>query len=144
MKNHDSEPSDQIKPRQWTGAGPLQRHLDEKPRFQGIVVSHLARFGRLCPQLGEDLQVVLAGVSAAHGLEDRVGTRLHRQVQVRAQLRNLSVGADQVAAHEDRVRTREAHALDPRHRSDAPEQFGELQSVRRYDVNAFSASVSRL
>ena len=54
----------------------------------------------------------IAAVLAVHRLEDAVRARLHRQMQVRHELRHLAVHGDQLVVHVARMRGRVADARD--------------------------------
>ena len=60
----------------------------------------------------DDRAVVVDGVAAPHPLEHDVGARLHRQVDVLADLRLLGDRGDHVVGEVDRVGRREPDPLD--------------------------------
>src|SRR6185503_19575333 len=57
-------------------------------------------------------------VAALHEREDAVRPALYRQVQVARKLRHVRVRLDQAVRELERMRRREADALDARHRRD--------------------------
>jgi hypothetical protein len=73
----------------------------------------------------DQAQEEVAAVPAVHRLEDAVGAGLHRQVQVRHELRHLAMHGDQRVVHVARVGGRVAdtrHALDLGQGSDQASQ----------------------
>ena len=78
-------------------------------------------------QPAELLLVLEHGVAALHQREHAVGAALHRQVQVVGELRHVAVGLDEAVAELDRVRGREADALDARHFGDEVDQRREVR-----------------
>jgi hypothetical protein len=63
-----------------------------------------------------DLDELLVLVRPAHQLQDAIRSALHREVDVRAELRQIGEGCDEVIAIADRVRGGEANALNAFHR----------------------------
>ena len=63
-------------------------------------------------QARDHVEVIGAGVAAVHGREDAVGARLHRQMQLRHQRRQIAMRRDQVVAHVERMAGRIAQPLD--------------------------------
>ena len=64
-----------------------------------------------------------------HALQHAVGSRLHRQVEKRHELRHVAMRRDQVVIHVDRMRRRVADALDPVDLGNAPDQFCEVRAA---------------
>ena len=84
-----------------------------------------ARSGRTARRRSTRPQEEIAAVPAVHRLEDAVGARLHRQVQVRHELRHLAMGGDQIVVHVARMGGGVAdarQALDLGQRPDQPRQ----------------------
>ena len=61
-----------------------------------------------------DAQIVRARVAAVHGSEDAVRARLHRQMQMRHQRRQVAMRRDQIVVHVARMAGRVAQPLDAR------------------------------
>ena len=86
----------------------LSREADDEVGGQRKVGAHV-------PQAIDQAEEEIASVPAVHRLEDAVGARLHRQVQVRHELRHRAVGGDQIVVHVARMGGRVAdarHAID--------------------------------
>ncbi len=67
----------------------------------------------------------IAAVAAVHRLEDAIRARLHRQMQIRHELRHLAMGADEIVFHVARMRgrvTEAGHAIDLGQSADQPRQ----------------------
>ncbi len=60
----------------------------------------------------DDAQIIGAGVAAVHGGEHAVGSGLHRQVQLRHQLRQVAVRGDQRIVHVARMARGVAQPVD--------------------------------
>ena len=71
-----------------------------------------ARSGRAARSLSTIVDVVGACVPAVHGGEDAIGARLHRQMQLRHEFRQIAMRRDQIVAHVARVTGGVAQPLD--------------------------------
>ena len=83
-----------------------------KPTMMSVEIAISGRTARSCAQA---LLVLQRRVAALHQRQDAVRAALHRQVQVIGELRHAGIGLDQAVAEFERVRGREANALDARH-----------------------------
>ena len=82
--------------------------------------------GNRVAQLGDERQVALAVVGAAHQLQEPARPRLERQVDVLADRAAVGHGRDHGVAEVLRVRAREADALDALDRVAGAQQLAEL------------------
>src|SRR6185295_1486418 len=97
--------------------------------FAGEADDEVAReldAGDLGAERVDDLEVALDGIAPAHGLEDRVRSRLRGEVQVLADLGEVAHRVDQAGPYERRVRGDEADAADAVHLADLAEQTAEI------------------
>ena len=60
----------------------------------------------------DDVEIIGARVAAVHGSENAVGARLHRQMQLRHQLRQIAMRRDQIVVHVARMAGGVAQPLD--------------------------------
>ena len=81
----------------------------------------------------EDAEELLGPVGPPHRLEDAVGTRLQRHVQLRHDGGRLGHGVDDVVGERRRVRAREADALEPVDPAGGAEQLAERLPVAELD-----------
>src|SRR5690606_35633926 len=95
----------------------LQRLLEILLRLARKADDEIARHCDVGPG-GADLldaaQIVRRRVPPVHGLEHAIGAGLHRQVQIRHELRQVAMGGDQVVVHVARMARRVAQAIKPR------------------------------
>jgi hypothetical protein len=82
-------------------------------------------------ELGDQLEVTGACVSAIHALEHPIGSRLQRQVQVLAYLGHVADGADQARRQVVGIRRREADARESLDGVDALQQVGQVDRRRQ-------------
>ena len=85
-------------------------------------VGRQADVGSDFAQLAQFLLVLEHRVAALHQRQHAVRAALHRQVQEIRELRHVAIRLDQAVAELDRVRRREADALDARHFGDEIDQ----------------------
>ena len=84
-----------------------------------------ARFGLSVPDALDQAAVLVARVLAVHRVENAVGARLHRQVQVGHHRRQIAVGCDQRVVHVARMAGGVAQARDAGHVRQAMQQAAE-------------------
>ena len=77
-------------------------------------------------QLADLLLVLERRVAALHRGEHAIRAGLHRQVQIVRELRHVAIRLDQRVLELDRMRGREADALDARHFGDVIDQRAEI------------------
>ena len=94
----------------------------QKPTMKSLLIGHARH--RLAAA-GQHVAVILDRVEPLHPLEHVVAARLGRDVQVRADLRQVADGVEQVVAHVAREVGDELDALDARRVVDAREQIGQ-------------------
>ena len=70
----------------------------------------------------DDCKVIGAAVTAVHGREHAVGAGLHRQMQLRHQLRQIAMGGDEIVVHVARMAGRVTQPVDARQFGDPFEQ----------------------
>ena len=90
-----------------------------------------ARSGRASRSRGDDREIVGARVAAVHGGEDAVGARLHRQMQLRHQRRQIAMRGDQIVVHVARMARGVAQPLDAGELRETFEQVAPATTVGR-------------
>ena len=71
-----------------------------------------ARSGRAARSRATNVDVVCARVPAVHRGEDAIGSRLHRQMQLRHEFRQIAMRRDQIVVHVARVTGGVAQPID--------------------------------
>ena len=94
----------------------------------------IAAFGMRVAHAVEDAEELLGAVGAAHRLEDAVGARLQRHVQLRHDGRRLGHRVDDVVGERGRVRAREADALEALDLARGAQQLAERLPVAELDA----------